>query len=185
VAEYSYEQSVVDGVNVGYDVYLIEADITQKGAELKAQEWVDHRDRQTRKKRWLETDEDTPYTGKELDRSVVNPSQIRQVIQAMKTAVETQILLMLRRPRRPLHDPSPRRQCVEPISSRRETRASHHNAQARVSRFCRLVTRPNRAPPAPCQPKSADQADWQWRRCRQSRMYRCPAPPPPGSAPPL
>lgn len=91
VAEYSYEQSVVDGVNVGYDVYLIETDITQKGAELKAQEWVDHRDRQTRKKRWLETDEDTPYTGKELDRSVVNPSQIRQVIQAMKTAVETQI----------------------------------------------------------------------------------------------
>jgi type I restriction enzyme R subunit len=91
VAEYSYEQSVVDGVNVGYDVYLIETDITQKGAELKAQEWVDHRDRQTRKKRWLETDEDTLYTGKELDRSVVNPSQIRQVIQAMKTAVEAQI----------------------------------------------------------------------------------------------
>ncbi len=91
VAEYSYEQSVVDGVNVGYDVFLIETDITQKGAELKAREWVDHRDRQTRKKRWQETEEDTPYTGKELDRSVVNPSQIRQVIQAMKTAVETQI----------------------------------------------------------------------------------------------
>ncbi|MEO7400728.1 MAG: DEAD/DEAH box helicase family protein [Polaromonas sp.] len=91
VAVYSYEQSVVDGVNVGYDVFLIETDITQKGAELKAREWVDHRDRQTRKKRWQETEEDTPYTGKELDRSVVNPSQIRQVIQAMKTAVETQI----------------------------------------------------------------------------------------------
>ena len=91
VAEYSYEQSVVDGVNVGYDVYLIETDITQKGAELKAREWVDHRDRQTRKKRWSETEEDTPYSGQELDRSVVNPSQIRQVIQAMKTAVETQI----------------------------------------------------------------------------------------------
>jgi type I restriction enzyme R subunit len=91
VAEYSYEQSVVDGVNVGYDVFLIETDITKKGAELKAKEWVDHRDRQTRKKRWQETEEDTPYTGKELDRSVVNPSQIRQVIQAMKTAVETQI----------------------------------------------------------------------------------------------
>ena len=91
VAQYSYEQSVVDGVNVGYDVYLIETDITQKGAELKAREWVDHRDRQTRKKRWQETEEDTPYTGRELDRSVVNPSQIRQVIKAMKTAVETQI----------------------------------------------------------------------------------------------
>ncbi len=91
VAEYTYEQSVADGVNVGYDVYEIETEITQKGAELKAKEWVDHRDRQTRKKRWSETEEDTPYTGKELDRSVVNLSQIRQVIQAMKTAVETQI----------------------------------------------------------------------------------------------
>ena len=91
VAEYTYEQSVADGVNVGYDVYTIETEVTQKGAELKAKEWVDHRDRQTRKKRWSETEEDTAYTGKELDRSVVNVSQIRQVIQAMKTAVETQI----------------------------------------------------------------------------------------------
>ncbi|AEM47021.1 type III restriction protein res subunit [Acidithiobacillus ferrivorans SS3] len=91
VAEYTYEQSVADGVNVGYDVYEIETEITQKGAELKAKEWVDHRNRQTRKKRWGETEEDTAYSAKELDRSVVNVSQIRQVIQAMKTAVETQI----------------------------------------------------------------------------------------------
>jgi type I restriction enzyme R subunit len=91
VAEYTYEQSVADGVNVGYDVYEIETEITKKGAEVKAKEWVDHRDRQTRKKRWAEAEDDTTYSGKELDRSVVNPSQIRQVIQAMKTAVETQI----------------------------------------------------------------------------------------------
>lgn len=91
VAEYSYEDSVADGVNVGYDVYVIDTEITKKGAALQAKEWVDHRDRQTRKKRWAETEEDTPYTGKELDKSVVNPSQIRHVLQAMKTAVETQI----------------------------------------------------------------------------------------------
>lgn len=91
VAEYTYEQSVADGVNVGYDVFEIETEITKKGAQLKAKEWVDHRDRQTRKKRWAETEDDTLYLGRELDRSVVNPSQIRQVIQAMKTAVETQI----------------------------------------------------------------------------------------------
>ena len=91
VAEYTYEQSVADGVNVGYDVYEIETKITRTGETLKAREWVDHRDRQTRKKRWAETDEDNAYTGKDLDRSVVNTSQIRQVIQAMKTAVETKI----------------------------------------------------------------------------------------------
>ncbi|MDK6079014.1 type I restriction-modification enzyme R subunit C-terminal domain-containing protein [Massilia varians] len=91
VAEYSYEDSVADGVNVGYDVYEIVTEVTQKGAELKAKEWVDHRDRATRKKRWAETEEDTAYSAKQLDKSVVNPSQIRQVIQAMKTAVETKI----------------------------------------------------------------------------------------------
>jgi len=67
VAEYTYEQSVADGVNVGYDVYEIETEITKKGAEVKAKEWVDHRDRQTRKKRWAEAEEDLLYTGKELD----------------------------------------------------------------------------------------------------------------------
>ena len=32
VAEYTYEQSVADGVNVGYDVFEIQTEITQKGA---------------------------------------------------------------------------------------------------------------------------------------------------------
>lgn len=91
VAEYSYEQSVVDGVNVGYDVYEIETRITQAGAEVKAREWVDHRHRETRQRRWAQTEEDAAYTGKELDRSVVNPSQIRKVIAAMKSAVENVI----------------------------------------------------------------------------------------------
>ena len=91
VAEYPYEQSVVDGVNVGYDVYEIVTRIAQQGAVVEAQQWVDHRDRQTRRKRWAEVEEDIAYDRQQLDRSVVNPSQIRQVIQAMKTAVETQI----------------------------------------------------------------------------------------------
>ena len=91
VAEYSYEQSVTDGVNVGYDVYEIETEVTKKGSRIKLKEWVDHRDRLTRKKRWGQLDEETVYNGKELDRSVVNTSQIRKVIQAMKTAMETQI----------------------------------------------------------------------------------------------
>lgn len=91
VAEYSYEDSVLDGVNVGYDVYEIETEIGNKGAELKAKEWLDHRDKLTRKKRWAQAEEESTYTSKELDRSVVNTSQIRQVIKAMKKAVETEI----------------------------------------------------------------------------------------------
>nr|WP_186329910.1 DEAD/DEAH box helicase family protein [Variovorax boronicumulans] len=91
VAEYSYEQSVGDGVNVGYDVWLIETAVTKKGATLQAREWVDHRDRATRKRRWAETEDDTAYDARALDRSVVNPNQIRLVIQEMKRVVETQL----------------------------------------------------------------------------------------------
>jgi type I site-specific restriction endonuclease len=63
----------------------------KKAPSSRPREWVDHRDRADPQETLGETEEDTAYTGKELDRSVVNPSQIRQVIQAMKTAVETQI----------------------------------------------------------------------------------------------
>ena len=91
VAEYSYERSVADGVNVGYDAYEIVTEITAKGEVVRAQSWVDHRDRQTRKKRWSQTEDDEAYSGRDLDRSVVNPSQIRKVIEAMKRAVETEI----------------------------------------------------------------------------------------------
>ena len=91
VAEYSYEQSVADGVNVGYDVYGIVTEITAKGEVVRAQWWVDHRDRQTRKRRWTQTEDDEVYAGKDLDRSVVNPNQIRKVIEAMKRAVELDI----------------------------------------------------------------------------------------------
>ncbi|MBK8228409.1 MAG: DEAD/DEAH box helicase family protein [Flavobacteriales bacterium] len=91
VSEYTHEQAVADGVNVGYDEYLIETRITQKGAEIKAQQQVDKRDRLTRKRRWEQADEDITYTGTQLDRDVVNPSQIRTIIKAFKKAVETEI----------------------------------------------------------------------------------------------
>ncbi|MBK9577817.1 MAG: DEAD/DEAH box helicase family protein [Fibrobacteres bacterium] len=91
VAEYTYEQSVADGVNVGYDVYEIDTEVSKRGGQVQAKEWVDHRDRETRKKRWAETEDDILYTGMDLDRSVVNTSQIRTVIQEMKRAVEKDI----------------------------------------------------------------------------------------------
>jgi len=84
VSEYTHEQAVADGVNVGYDVYTIETEITKKGAELKAKRLVPKRDKLTRKKRWELLDEDLEYSGRQLDRDVVNPSQIRKVIRTFK-----------------------------------------------------------------------------------------------------
>ena len=46
VAEYNYEQSVADGVNVSYDCRNRNRS-HQERSEVKAKDWVDHRDRQT------------------------------------------------------------------------------------------------------------------------------------------
>lgn len=89
VSEYTYEESVADGVNVPYDVFTIETEITNVGAKIKAEEYVDKREKLSRRKRWERLDEDYEYTSSKLDRDVVNPSQIRQVIRAFKETLPT------------------------------------------------------------------------------------------------
>lgn len=84
VSEYTHEEAVTDGVNVGFDVYTIETEITQQGSRLVAKEFVDKRDKLTRQRRWEQLDEDVVYSGKQLDRDVVNPSQIRNVIRTFR-----------------------------------------------------------------------------------------------------
>ena len=80
VSEYTHERAVADKVNVGNEIYLIETEITQQGETLKAEQLVEKRERETRARRWETQDEDTTYTASQLDRSVVNPDQIRTVI---------------------------------------------------------------------------------------------------------
>jgi len=91
VSEYSHEQAVVDGVNVGYDTYVIETEITQQGSKIKAKEFIDIRNKLTREERWEQLDEEFQYFGNDLDRSVVNPSQIRNIIKTFKNKLLTEI----------------------------------------------------------------------------------------------
>ncbi|WP_373496674.1 type I restriction-modification enzyme R subunit C-terminal domain-containing protein [Aquiflexum sp.] len=89
VSEYTYEESVLDGVNVPYDVFTIETEITKSGSVIKAKEFVDRREKLTRKKRWEQLEEDLEYKPSQLDRNIVNPSQIRTVIRAFREALPT------------------------------------------------------------------------------------------------
>lgn len=84
VSEYSHEMAVADGVNVGYDVYLIDTKITQQGATLWKGEYIEHRERLSRRKRYELQDEDENYSAKQLDKDIVNPNQIRLVIRTFK-----------------------------------------------------------------------------------------------------
>ncbi|MFM8294939.1 MAG: DEAD/DEAH box helicase family protein, partial [Microcystaceae cyanobacterium] len=51
VSEYTHQKAVIDQVNVTFDTYIIEAEIGKQGAKLKCEEWVDYREKLTRKKR--------------------------------------------------------------------------------------------------------------------------------------
>ncbi|MBN8667106.1 MAG: DEAD/DEAH box helicase family protein [Chitinophagales bacterium] len=84
VSEYSHEMAVADGVNVGYNIYIIDTQITQQGATLWKGEYIEHRERLTRKKRLEMQDEDESYTNKQLDKDIVNPNQIRTIIRTFK-----------------------------------------------------------------------------------------------------
>ncbi len=84
VSEYTHEQAVADKVNVGNEIYLIDTEVTQSGATIEAKQLVERRERQTRARRWEVQDEQTEYAAGQLDRSVVNPDQIRTVIRAFR-----------------------------------------------------------------------------------------------------
>ena len=84
VSEYTYEESVADGVNVPYDVFVIETEITKNGAKIEAKELIEKREKLSRRKRWERTEEEEIYTANKLDKDVVNPSQIRNIIKAYK-----------------------------------------------------------------------------------------------------
>lgn len=83
VSEYTREQAIIDGVNVGEDVFLIETEVGKNGAHLMKQ-MIEYRDRLSRAKRWRQMDEDVNYVPSQLDKKIVNPSQIRTVIRSFK-----------------------------------------------------------------------------------------------------
>ncbi|MEM9590886.1 MAG: DEAD/DEAH box helicase family protein [Pseudomonadota bacterium] len=94
VAEYPYERSVADGVNVGYEVYRIKTRVSEEGGTVEVDDTgfqVPIRDKRTRAIRYQELDADLQYTSGELDRSVVAPNQIRTVLETYKNRVFTEL----------------------------------------------------------------------------------------------
>lgn len=91
ISEYTHEQAVIDGVNVGRNgTYIIETDITAKGGVILKQT-IEKRNRLSRKKRWELLDEDINYTPSRLDRDIVNKSQIRNIIRAFRDKAKAEI----------------------------------------------------------------------------------------------
>jgi type I restriction enzyme R subunit len=91
VSEYTYPQSVADGVNVDFDLYRIKTQISDQGSSIEAGTIVPTIDRRTRVQRFETLDETLEYTDKELDRAVTAKAQIRLVLETFHNKLFTEI----------------------------------------------------------------------------------------------
>ena len=87
VENYTYDDSVVDGVNVPSRVYRIKTEKTEHGGEIKSGIQVVETSRKTGKRSIYKTTHRVDYAPTALDRSVVNPDQIREVLTTYKNKI--------------------------------------------------------------------------------------------------
>ena len=91
VSEYTYPQSVADGVNVDFEVYRIKTQISTQGSKIEAGTIVPKQDKKTRQQRLEELDEDFEYTSNQLDRDVTSKAQIRLILETFRDRLFTEI----------------------------------------------------------------------------------------------
>ena len=87
IEEYSYEESVVDGVNVPSRIYRISTRVTEHGGTIKQGSTVKEKSRRTGETASYISDQRVEYTAGSLDRSIVNKEQIKEVLTAYKKAI--------------------------------------------------------------------------------------------------
>ena len=82
IEEYTYDDSVVDGVNVPPRVYRIITDITAHGGTIEKGTKITETSKRTGKSEIIDAGTSVEYGASELDRSVVNKKQIKEVLMA-------------------------------------------------------------------------------------------------------
>lgn len=87
VINYTLEKSIADGINVNYRIYRIKTKVSEEGGTIQQTEKVREITKYTGEQRNLVAEEEAEYLKTELDRSVVNPAQIRLVLQEFRNAV--------------------------------------------------------------------------------------------------
>lgn len=87
VVHYSFEDSVRDNVNVAPRIYRIRTDVSENGGKIQLGEKVEKLINLTGEIRNITQEEEQDYTNTQLDRSVVNPAQIRLVVDEYKKSI--------------------------------------------------------------------------------------------------
>lgn len=91
VEKYTYEDSVMDGVNVPFRIYDIETKRTVQGGEIEGGTTVVEVTKKTGHEGTVTPSETIVYTNKALDKSVVDKNQIKQVLSEYRDSIYTDL----------------------------------------------------------------------------------------------
>lgn len=87
VADYDLKQSIIDGVNVDCRIYRIKTQATEEGGAILEGDKFERVTCYTGQVEEIQNKEIINYTKEELNRSIINPSQIKLILQTYKEAV--------------------------------------------------------------------------------------------------
>ncbi len=87
VVNYTLEQSIIDGVNVDNRIYRIKTKVTEEGGAILKGQRTRVETRYTGDVKTVSTKETKQYTKEELNRSIINPAQIKLILTTYRDAV--------------------------------------------------------------------------------------------------
>lgn len=91
VVNYTLEESITDHVNVGCRTYRIKTEQTERGGAILQGQKVKKETIYTGKVEEIRVSEQETYTAEELNRSIINPAQIKLILQTFKDVVYTEM----------------------------------------------------------------------------------------------
>ncbi|MCQ2292374.1 MAG: DEAD/DEAH box helicase family protein [Bacteroidales bacterium] len=91
IVNYTLEKSIVDGVNVDCRIYRIKTEATENGGAIRQGDKLRRETRYTGKVETISQKETKQYTKEELNRSVVNPAQIKLVLETYRDSVYSEL----------------------------------------------------------------------------------------------
>ncbi|GHU13237.1 DEAD/DEAH box helicase [Betaproteobacteria bacterium] len=91
IVNYTLEKSIADGINVHFRIYRIKTKVSSEGGTIEKGEKINVVTVHTGQNTVSDSEEEVQYGNTELDRSVVNPTQIRLVLESFRDAVYTDL----------------------------------------------------------------------------------------------
>lgn len=91
VVNYTLERSIVDGVNVDGRIFRIKTEATENGGAILKGQKLKRVTRYTGEVEDIKNEETKNYTKEELNRSIINPAQIKLVLETFRDAVYTEM----------------------------------------------------------------------------------------------